>query len=918
MQIEGIGKAKSVIDKKDNKEISGSFSDIKIAGKKNLNFASNDNSVEDKKKDNPKEHTDKKEERKEKKEEPHIENEDDKEKDSEEIGVRADNNYSDFYEYVGNQVAHLDLLRKNDSTLAQGLTGFRYSDGMYVSRILLSNAGAKSIYLKQYHDARRNVRITGFKIDEKTKKTLKEARRKAYGRGFIDRRIKQGTLLVSSKAFNSEDAAESDIRLRAFVSSTQRASHTFSITKDAIRTHHKTSLIGIVESKILTKSTGIIKKAYGNSSIGRKTAILKKDVRSMFYTAKETVGFTAKETIKKSSGFIKENIPHVFSGSSKQSGLFGIGDFFERSLIGQMVDFSKGFYYAGKGPTKEAKASKERSKNKRARDLGEKAGRGAVKVQNAKWRVSDVVRTPSRALGKMVEGIKKINLRAIGILGAVAFALFKYYNVLLAIVMILLSIDDVLVKSAHAAEEMSNAYIEMLSHVINYEDYDDMRADINFLLAKDNARNEHINDIGEGEPINNEVTNNHTIDSYGSPQEEGFYVHLLDPYGNELPEGCSNIRDIEALCIAMISNDLGMYKGYTRDKWMLDVLLSDMYDLLAGAVEYEESDIYRCYYGCEDFYYHCNKASDYNDYYYIYANGGYCFTELLPIRASDDGCLLRDSHGNIYSNPYGPDDEDAVHYSGYTYFCDGRHRARVCYGHKNLDVNVTLYGLEYAISHNIYPSNWESKSYAPMIREFIEKGAWTNPKYAQYARNYYAGDWEELYGISLNGGVGYSRVNPLSDEEVEKIMESLPEDISQNRREVIKLSLEAVGRIGYQWGGKAIGSGFFATFGSQTPDEKGRVNGLDCSGFVQWVYRSAISKALPASTASYGGYALEDYQDLKVGDIGFYKAPGDSDNHMGIYIGKDEAGIDTWVHCAGGSGVTFGSGNFRYYIRVIN
>ena len=86
---------------------------------------------------------------------------------------------------------------------------------------------------------------------------------------------------------------------------------------------------------------------------------------------------------------------------------------------------------------------------------------------------------------------------------------------------------------------------------------------------------------------------------------------------------------------------------------------------------------------------------------------------------------------------------------------------------------------------------------------------------------------------------------------------------------------------------------------------------------MQWVYRSAIGRNIPGSTAGFGGYPRKSKENLKIGDLGFYKTPGSEDNHIGIYAGVDEYGNDTWIHCAGSTGSTIGTGNFKYYVSLL-
>ena len=688
----------------------------------------------------------------------------------------------------------------------------------------------------------------------------RELRLRVYGRGFIAKK----PVRLTSHAITSAMSSNSDVghfihKTRVYLTSADIAKRALFLTGSYLKKH---SLIGKVAGSAASAAKKKISSAVSNTKLVKAARTAGNTIR---FTAKETYKFAAAKTKKL---FHADEIKKRFSVIK------------ERAYNKGSVRFVRKLSVKGKAAAKAAKTTYQK--------------------------VAHVLSAPVRALGKITDFIRKVNLKVLGVIGGAVLTLFKLYNILLAIVMILLSIDSLLTSAGETGTGMVGSYIDMVRSVINYEDYSDMKDDIDYMTSRDRERYERARQIGESEPEDPLVTNGKTIDHYGSyDNPKGYTITLTDPYGIELPEGTTNARDIESLCIAMISNDLGMYKGYWRDRRMLDELIADMYDLLAYDITVEETKVYFCSHGCVTFYYHCNSADDYNYYYDIWANGGAVYTELVDLKAEDDGCSTHwvwDSYWHDYvEEPY----------------CPGDHTARVCFGHKDAHINIMLYGLEYAMSHNIYPRDWRSKSYAPMIKEFVERGAWTNEVFCEYARRYYSGDWEELYGISLEGGIGFSTVDPLSDEQIEAIMALLPEDLPQDRKEIAAFALAAVGRVNYQWGGKASGSGWSATFGSATPDEKGRVNGLDCSGFVQWVYRSALGRSVPGSTAGFGGYAQIRKADLEIGDLGFYNTPGSSENHIGIYVGKDEYGNDTWVHCAGSTGSTYGSGNFTHFISLL-
>lgn len=101
-------------------------------------------------------------------------------------------------------------------------------------------------------------------------------------------------------------------------------------------------------------------------------------------------------------------------------------------------------------------------------------------------------------------------------------------------------------------------------------------------------------------------------------------------------------------------------------------------------------------------------------------------------------------------------------------------------------------------------------------------------------------------------------------------------------------------------------------FGGKHPHVGLPVGGLDCSGFVDWVYIQCfgrgVSGALPQGIAA-SGTAMQFYActsvtegELKIGDLGFYSDPAamrsGQINHVGIYVGKIN-GKSAFIHCGG-------------------
>ncbi|MBE7721779.1 C40 family peptidase [Lacrimispora indolis] len=156
-------------------------------------------------------------------------------------------------------------------------------------------------------------------------------------------------------------------------------------------------------------------------------------------------------------------------------------------------------------------------------------------------------------------------------------------------------------------------------------------------------------------------------------------------------------------------------------------------------------------------------------------------------------------------------------------------------------------------------------------------------------------DWTERYGFTLSPSF---ITNPLSYEEIDSYMSRLPENLSEDRKKLIRYALSSVGRVPYYWGGKPSSAGYDKnSFGSLiSPDEKGRsMKGLDCSGWISWVYWSALNKRL--SCESTGGLAScgtpTQRNDLQPGDI--ILKTGD-DAHVVMFFCWESNGNMTVIH----------------------
>lgn len=163
------------------------------------------------------------------------------------------------------------------------------------------------------------------------------------------------------------------------------------------------------------------------------------------------------------------------------------------------------------------------------------------------------------------------------------------------------------------------------------------------------------------------------------------------------------------------------------------------------------------------------------------------------------------------------------------------------------------------------------------------------------------------------------------------VRESVGDEVSEERVNVITAAYSLVGKVGYFWGGKSTVIGEDSRWGSteQVTAEGSkstgtlRAYGLDCSGFVTWAVINGYQDQ-DAFTA-VGNGTSDQWEKANVvaeanaqpGDLVFQKGPeSGSDNHVGILCGKTDAGDWIAVHCSSNkNGVTVGeaySAGFRY------
>ena len=164
-------------------------------------------------------------------------------------------------------------------------------------------------------------------------------------------------------------------------------------------------------------------------------------------------------------------------------------------------------------------------------------------------------------------------------------------------------------------------------------------------------------------------------------------------------------------------------------------------------------------------------------------------------------------------------------------------------------------------------------------------------------------EYQELF-MALTGS--YQDIE-LSPDEVAKIIENLPANLSEDRKQVVLTAYQLLGKVHYFWGGKSLVIGWDSRWGmpmkvtAEGSSTTGTVRpfGLDCSGMVDWVFYNQSGGQYVighggGATAQHSYCAPIAWSDAKPGDLVFY--PGDS--HVGIVCGFDSSGNIMVIHCA--------------------
>ena len=142
-----------------------------------------------------------------------------------------------------------------------------------------------------------------------------------------------------------------------------------------------------------------------------------------------------------------------------------------------------------------------------------------------------------------------------------------------------------------------------------------------------------------------------------------------------------------------------------------------------------------------------------------------------------------------------------------------------------------------------------------------------------------------------------------------ELLNGLPGEVSETRKAVVRQALTLVGKVNYFWGGKSLVIGWDSRWGQPMEvwaagsPTTGTIRpyGLDCSGFVDWVFYNVSGGSYVIGHG--GGVATQhvycqdiSWDQAQPGDMVFYP----DDSHAGIVAGWDDAGNIQIVHCASG------------------
>ena len=176
------------------------------------------------------------------------------------------------------------------------------------------------------------------------------------------------------------------------------------------------------------------------------------------------------------------------------------------------------------------------------------------------------------------------------------------------------------------------------------------------------------------------------------------------------------------------------------------------------------------------------------------------------------------------------------------------------------------------------------------------------------------------------GTLAAGDIPELTSEELIGIVDGL--NTTDARKKLIETALSLVGKVSYFWGGKSPagwnddwGKPKKVTGSGSVTSGTIRPYGLDCSGFTDWVYKTALGRSIGTGSANQWSKSTEiSASELLPGDLGFKAKPSDpGTNHVLMYVGLTSDGKRQWAHCSSSKGgVVLNTPSYVKYYRRPN
>lgn len=180
--------------------------------------------------------------------------------------------------------------------------------------------------------------------------------------------------------------------------------------------------------------------------------------------------------------------------------------------------------------------------------------------------------------------------------------------------------------------------------------------------------------------------------------------------------------------------------------------------------------------------------------------------------------------------------------------------------------------------------------------------------------------------MTLYGTLAAGDIPELTNEELVGIVSGL--HTTDARKKLVETALSLAGKVSYFWGGKSPagwndewGKPKKVTSSGSVTSGTLRPYGLDCSGFTDWVYKTALGQSIGTGSASQWSKSTEiSAAELLPGDLGFKAKPSDpGTNHVLMYVGLTPDGKRQWVHCSSSAGgVVLNTPSYVKYYRRPN